>query len=114
MAQSIRRAFLFAAQTVGAGEETPGFPPPKAARRVRTSAPRTQCAAGPMLRRDANPRQPLSAFRPSHGEQPAEHAKRRRFPGAIGSEKAEDFAAAHLETDMIDGGEIALNIRTRS
>ena len=45
-----------------------------------------------------------SAARP---EEAAEDADRRRFPRAVGSEEAHDFAAPRLEAHVVDGDEIA-------
>ena len=38
-------------------------------------------------------------------EQSDEHPDRRRFAGAVRAEKTKDLACAHVEGDVIDGGE---------
>ena len=40
-------------------------------------------------------------------EDAAEHADRRRFARPVGTQEAEDFAAADLEADPVDGHEAA-------
>ena len=42
-----------------------------------------------------------------YGKQAAEHAERRRFPGSVRAEEAEDFPFVDAERRMIDGDEIA-------
>src|SRR6476661_6173185 len=39
------------------------------------------------------------------GEEPGEHAERRRLARAVGAEEAEHLAGADVESDVIDGGE---------
>ncbi len=39
------------------------------------------------------------------GEDSTQHADRRRFAGAVGTEKSEDFAAGNLEAHVVDGRE---------
>jgi hypothetical protein len=41
-------------------------------------------------------------------EDAGDHAQRRRLPGAVGPEEAEQFAGRHLEIDAIDGGKAAV------